>query len=47
MTKKVVIGFWWRCPNCHEGAYHADDKITKFCPYCGHEVLIQREWGQK
>ena len=47
MSKKVVIGFYYRCPKCHKGGYVDDDEIYKFCNYCGTELVIRREWGEE
>ena len=38
---EVVFVFDWSCPECGEsGHVSEDDRVYRFCPYCGHVVKI-------
>jgi len=46
-TYDEPVGHWWNCSNCNNEIFiansqtiSADNKLIKFCPYCGLIITI-------
>lgn len=45
VSRKEIVLFDWECGKCLEKGVVGEDKIWRFCPYCGNKLTIkvQRE----